>query len=268
MRRTAFLLTFAVVGACGSARANSILYNVTPINGFFTAINDAGQVVGQSGGVAAAYSNGTITHLTANGSLATAINDSGDITGEYDSSGRSTGFLYSGGTLTSFPFSAGGQGSGFGINDYGEVVGYAEVFDANSSPQYFDDAFTETGGVMNVQSLFFGAAAFTGINDAGQIVGVNTSGQAFLDTNGQITLLGAESVFNNVEGPRINSSGQVTVTLVTGTSRTAYLYDSGVLTPIGASGNSQVLMTLGKRWARPEGTRLFIPQVYSQTLTQ
>jgi probable HAF family extracellular repeat protein len=178
---------------------------VTPCNSAATAINDAGQVVGDVeipgtglSGVnqAVLYSGDTVTDLIQPGSSisssdATAINDNGQIVGYFDGPAGNTPFLYSAGVVTNlgmlpgFVCSPGCGTYAMGINMSGEVVGYAE-----NGLTYQQAAFLYSNGVMiKLNSLLPAGSgwtlkAATAINDSGQIVGygINPEGQtdAFL----------------------------------------------------------------------------------------
>jgi len=120
---------------------------VTDANG----INANGEIVGDyyNGGYHGfLYSDGKYTTLddplapinnphTTGGTLALGINDKGQIVGYYkDSSGTSHGFLYSGGTYTTFDDPLGGLCFNLGtfpngINNNGQIVGYYGVYGAN-----------------------------------------------------------------------------------------------------------------------------------------
>jgi probable HAF family extracellular repeat protein len=161
------------------------------VSSFAAAINDLGQVVGNSGVAnslpithAFLYSGGSMTDLGSLGgpyvsSFAAAINDLGQVVGGSYLAGDSAGtgprhaFLDSGGTMTDLG-TLGGQyvnSEASGINDFGQIVG--EGFDNNGDNQ----ALLYSGGTMaNLNSLLPANSGWnllnaTAINDDGQIVG-------------------------------------------------------------------------------------------------
>ncbi len=121
---------------------------------------------------------------------ANAINASGQITGVAYTNGTSNydhAFLYSNGKMTDLG-TLGGQNVsvGTGINDSGQVVGYAYASNGLT-------AFVDSNGTMtDLNSLISPSCGMTlleatGINDAGQIIGwgttnVNDVTQGFLLT--------------------------------------------------------------------------------------
>jgi probable HAF family extracellular repeat protein len=136
-------------------------------------INDAGQIVGESGGHGVLLSGGNYTTLDVPGARTTSaqgINDAGQIVGWYqDAAGYNHGFLLSGGSYTTLDV-PGGEDTGalgIGINNSGQIVGaYYE-----GSVGY---GFLLSGGIYAKLSVpgAGGIGTFAqGINDAGQIVG-------------------------------------------------------------------------------------------------
>ena len=166
------------------------------------AINNAGQVVGQSDvnngptSQAFLYSGGSMIGLgcldgTGADSWATAINDNGEIVGaSYPGLAGRAGwnphaFVYSNGSMKDLgiiPGTPANSGSGAtAVNNAGTIVGYAEVNTTNgtSDPVFWDpdgtihDLGSLPGGYPNS-----GGAAY-GINNANQVVGsaYNASGE-------------------------------------------------------------------------------------------
>jgi probable HAF family extracellular repeat protein len=141
------------------------------------------------------YSHGVMTDLDTRSyafSIAWAINDAGQVVGDSDSSdGNLHAFLYSNGTMTDLgtlrSFSESGA---FAINDTGQIIGYSRHY--NSGGGVTDRPFLYSNGVMtDLNDLLPPGSGWTlnhvlDINDLGQIVGdgLNPSGQtpAFLMT--------------------------------------------------------------------------------------
>ncbi len=170
---------------------------------YATGINDSGQVAGNSiaaGSFAHAfrYSGGVMTDLGTLGgrdSFAYAINQSGEVAGY--ATGLAAGvafahaFVSSGGTMTDLGglgYDAEGDSLdsyAYGINDSGQVVGYANVLTSSGSTT--THAFLDSGGVMT--DLGAGdASKALGINDAGQVIGVWSSGY-YVESHGVFTNL-------------------------------------------------------------------------------
>ena len=151
-------------------------------------INDSGQVTGDAQTVSGSfhpfvYAGGSMLDLGtlggSNGS-GTAINVSGQIAGFAETSSGSThAFRYSSGTMVDLGVLAGGSFSaGFGIDNNGQVVGFADISGLTDSR-----AFIYTGGTMHdLNSLVvsgLGGMTLTiadDINDVGQIVGTGCLG--------------------------------------------------------------------------------------------
>jgi probable HAF family extracellular repeat protein len=111
-------------------------YNITvigPAGSTATALNDAGQVVGnyQSNGTYGfLYSDGSFTSIGASDgyTFAKAINNAGVVAGQTESPSGTVAFKYSNGTMQTFSAWDGGlRGTTVanGINNAGQLVGYA-----------------------------------------------------------------------------------------------------------------------------------------------
>jgi probable HAF family extracellular repeat protein len=211
---------------------------------FASGINDAGEVAGYSytGNPAAPVAGfidqaGVMTDIgpVFGGSCiyVFGINNSGDVVGTAVSPTRAWAFLDRGGALTNLG-SLGPRGvfnGAYAVNDAGAVVG-----ESAGHP------FLYNAGVLTDLGLLPGAvaAAATGINTEGQIVGWSTyadSGRmegAFLDSDGVLTDLGTLPALAAVTiAHGINDAGQVVGEAGNGAGKShAFLFQDGVLTDL------------------------------------
>ena len=146
-------------------------------------INDTGQIVGDFRGHGFLIEvDGTVSTIDVPGGVNTramGINDAGQIVGSFFQPGlRDRGFLYAGGTFSTFDFPGADHGNARtnanGINDAGQVVGtFVTDFHGSSGGQH---GFLKTGSTFSTIDVpgteLMGTTIATGINDAGQIVGV------------------------------------------------------------------------------------------------
>lgn len=168
----------------------------------------------------------TITDLGAltgsSNSTGYAINNSGQVIGSYADATGSHGFLYSGGTMTTFAAGV----SLNGINASGTVVG------SNNG-----QAFVYSNGVMTGLSIWSGNSSANAINASGQITGsalLNGAQHAYLYDNGVVTdLFPLDSMAppgtQRASGIGINDQGQVVGNMTTGGFGGFFSYDHGVL---------------------------------------
>lgn len=187
-----------------------------------TAINSAGQIVGESNNQATLWSNGVQTNLGFlpgdNESFAEAINNAGQIVGVSTLNGNNTHiFLWQNGVMTDL-----GPGFATGINDAGQIIGY-------SAPINGGGAFLWQGGT------FFSLGQFNGelwlpfaINDAGQIVGALGGG-----LSGLLYQEGTFTEIPNLPGDSMGSANAISnAGLVAGDSLNgsynAYVWGSGI----------------------------------------
>ena len=175
---------------------------------------------------------------------ATGINASGQVVGYAPlTSGDTHAFLYTGGSMTDLGTLGGHDSEAFGINDGGEVVGEAELFDNARN-----HAFLYSAGVMtDLGSLGGNPSYAVGINDIGQIAGWSWKSpyqpiacDVFLYWNGVMTDLGS---FGNNESfaTGINASGQIVGWFFTAgpigqNYKHGFLYSNGRMTDLGTLG--------------------------------
>src|SRR5262245_1371009 len=200
------IFTAAGLTAVTPARAQ-VIYNYTltesgdlPASRRFTAVNDAGQVVGTSYVI---------------------VPSSPPFFGYYPVPSRSSPSIPPPPT----PPSASSPSSGVAtdINNFGQVVATLTNNDFGTAVRYTDGV-----GWQNLGAGPGGAA--NGINNAGQVVGVNSLGHAFRFTDGiGITDLGAPTGFTHSEGIAINGFGQVAINATNSQGLTrAFRYTDGV----------------------------------------
>jgi probable HAF family extracellular repeat protein len=201
-------------------------YAVTAIAGagsWASDINNLGQVVGamSTGDTyhAFVYGSGVLTDIGTLGgrdSGANAINDLGQVVGNSstDASGGSSGFLYSGGSMSAL--TGGAYMQAYGINNSGTIVGSMFVTTPDDSYRH---AYTLSGGTLtDLGTLPYGDGSVAiAINNQGMVVGAaasmvngapNYPEDPFVFQNGAMTGLG------NLGGPwgaavSVNELGQV-----------------------------------------------------------
>ena len=208
------------------------------------AVNNLGQAVGEIGGDAALWSNGSFSAVpnTSGGfnSMALGVNDSSLIVGaaETRTSGVYHAFRFSAGTIPEDLGTLGGSSSiASGINNNGQIVGSARVI-GNASSHAF---LYESGMMRDLGTLGGSASNAAAINSSGQVVGAaqvrgNTATHAFRYENGSMidlgTLGGAESAAS-----AINDAGQIAGSSQPpgGTDFHAFVYTAGTMTDISPS---------------------------------
>jgi probable HAF family extracellular repeat protein len=133
-------------------------------------------------------------------------------------------FLYGGGHISDLgTLPTGSYSHANAINDSGQIVGISGLAGGQ------EQAFLYSGGRMTALSSSIYSP--TDINNSGQIVGATFGYHAFLYTGGVMTDLGSSSVAN-----AINNNGQVVGQ--NGASH-AFLYSAGHLTDLGTLGGAE-----------------------------
>ena len=191
-----------------------------------TAINNSGQIAGYAmksdlTSQAVLYANNSVTVLPAlpghPNNEAFGINSSEQVVGAAGA-GYGVAFLYSGGVIQNLgvPDASYSGSTATGINDSGQVVGYAFVLAYNGvwSPfLYSGGAMTDLGRLPG-----FSQGVATAINNSGQVVGYlvpskHVGAHAFVYANGIMTdlnsLLPADSGWVLIEANAINDLGQI-----------------------------------------------------------
>lgn len=164
----------------GVTAANAVPYTLTDLGpGIAFGINDAGQVVGVSGGIATIWNGTTPTALDAlpggTGSGAHAINNAGQVVGaSIDSSGNLQAVIWNdSATPTALSTLAGGTSSyATAINSSGQVAGVTNTATINNTIATVWNGTTPTALVALLGSSP-GVNEAHGINNAGQVVGIS-----------------------------------------------------------------------------------------------
>lgn len=252
-----------------------IHYNVTDLgtlggaSSSAYAINNSGQVVGQAATSSGAkhaflYSGGPMADLGTLGgadSCATSINNGGQVVGNADTGGFSPppfsqpyshAFFYNGGGLQDLGTLPDGSFSyAAGINDSGQIVGYANT---SSTDPFCSHTFILSGGTMlDLGAFGENFSGVSAINAAGQLVGSYgpfsytlangtqmVSSHAFLYSGGTVqdlgTLAGAAFSYANA----INSMGEIAgyadFENTSPNHYRAFLWRNGSMTDIGTLG--------------------------------
>lgn len=207
-------LTQISTGFVGTINAGGTISvtNLTGPGGAFViplSINDGGQIVEQTDEFASFLdSGGSFTSISvpgASSTFASGINNTGQITGS-----SSLGpFIYNSGTYTTFSIMGATNGVGAnGISNTGQIVGSFQA-DANTNFEH-PAGFIYSNGTVQTYDPTLSGTVFIGINSSGIVVGVTSTGQAFLyDSNSGIetpfSVPGA--TFTGAGG--INDNGQI-----------------------------------------------------------
>jgi len=210
----------------GSAHGHAFLYSdgetidLGTLGGRFNiarGINNAGTVVGSGetaggGGAGWLYRDGQMTPLDVG---PTSINNRDQVAGSADASGSTHAVFWDNGQITDLGTLPDDDTSiGTALNDAGQVVGVSWL---NESVGFSVHAFLYSDGVMtNLGTLGGRDTRATGINNAGQIVGLSdlkNTHHAFLYSDGTMTDLnelidpGSGWILYDANG--INDAGQI-----------------------------------------------------------
>lgn len=133
-------------------------------------INNAGQVVGQSGDRAFLWQNGRMTVIAARHSRAidpAGINANGEVVGTVETKNSSRAFVWTGGRMTILGTFGGAESDGDAINDAGQIVGEAATPDGELH------AFVWQNGVMTrlLELRSSARSEALAIGENGEIVG-------------------------------------------------------------------------------------------------
>ncbi len=220
---------------------NGTLQNLGTLGGGYSrgyAINDAGQVVGESSrgdGTWHAFlsQNGSMQDLGAlddDFSTATAIDGNGRVVGYTDKLGGGTrAFLWENGQMKRLAGLGNGESAATGIDNLGRVVGW---YGDPQAPR----AFRWAAGTVTDLGTLGGAWAAANATVGGKIVGSSTKAngmqRAFLWQNGSIAGLGALAGGHS-SANAINALGQVVGwSQVPDSQPRAVIWRDGVISPI------------------------------------
>ncbi|WP_440965323.1 PEP-CTERM sorting domain-containing protein [Massilia sp. GER05] len=218
-----------------------------------SALNNAGQIVGTSGGAAAILSGGTVTSLGSvlPDSYGLAINNHGDIAGSRNSPYNGSAFAYVGGSVV--PVAASlpdmyAYSNARGINDAGMVAGNAQPYIGEAQRGFLYDS----GGVHLIGTFGGDWSYAAAINASGTVAGTatlpsstfNPDRHAYLYQGGMMLDLGTLGGMRS-EAYDVNDAG-----LAVGWSETDVVLDNGALTRPFAyrDGHMVDLGSLGGDW--------------------
>ena len=183
-------------------------------------------------------------------SVATAINNVGQIVGQSDTAtAKGHPFLYteSTGKMTDLSSVLGANAIINGINNLGQIVGQIPTGNSDSAGMPETKAFLYSGGKLTILPLLAGtdSDAAIGINDKGQIVGTGVTApsglsfgnniEGFVYSGGKIAMVPQN--YGNIGGIAINNAGQIFENSYYPSFKTAgfggdFLYSGGKLLPL------------------------------------
>jgi probable HAF family extracellular repeat protein len=177
-----------------------------------TAINNRGEVAGDSGGHGFVYDHGTFTTLDGPGASVTtsavAINDRGEVAGYYRDGSALHGFVYDDGTFTTLDApGAANWSEATAINNRGEVAGHYQDSSGTHHGFVYDDGTFTTLDAPGSTSTWAYA-----INDGGEVAGQyqdsNLVSHGFVYDHGTFTTLDVPSG-RYTKASAINDRGEV-----------------------------------------------------------
>jgi probable HAF family extracellular repeat protein len=202
-------------------------------------INNNGQIVGTlSNGVHSfLYSGGSMTVLGIQGFVvSTAINDSSQIVG-YTNDQAIRAFLYSGSITIDLGTLGGSESVAYGINNNGQVVGYAFT----KGGQLHAFRYNSNIGMTDLGTLGGADSVAVGINDNNEVVGWasvdnnSTSTHAFVYSDNVMTdlnsLIDPQSGWTITDAADINIKGQIAATGTNGHGFRALLLTPNMTVP-------------------------------------
>jgi probable HAF family extracellular repeat protein len=255
------IAAFMLVAPIWAANYSTINLGVLPGTGNSTAIavNDNGQIAGQSGFRAFFWDKHVMVDIGSLGGYQTtlstsrqALNSVGQVVGSSSlAGGQPRAFVWQNGTMTNLGTLTGESNlssSAAAINDAGQVVGTSGAYINGELVNHA--VLWQNGAITDLGALFPGGnSAATGINASGQVIGWADIGGGlihaiFWDSNGVMTDIG--EVFTSCLAggcpsylTAINSSGDVVGHVVAGNSAGGgFLWSHGVISSLNELGSS------------------------------
>jgi probable HAF family extracellular repeat protein len=188
------------------------------------------------------YTDGQMTDLGTLGgqrvrSFGYAINDAGQVTGESadDAGLLAHPFLYSDGTMIDLGTLGGSTGRALAINSSGQIVGAA-----NTAGDVSYHAFLYANGVMTDLDTWGGTRSIAfGINNSGQIAGTirrpgDAHAVAFIYSTGNLQIIDGLSTYGDADVTAINANGEITGGFhISESILHAFLYSGGRVIDLG-----------------------------------